>query len=240
MFFFVPIIQNIVAMMNGADHWERIVHHKCFSPFSIEPLFNFMAFYWFVEVAMFLAVTYMLVNEMVLNTLILMVSMEFDNLADDFGEFEYMKNDKESFSELIERHKKLLAVADEMNSLFRLPIFVFFSVSAVIICFSMLQFTSRGDQLASMGFNELLDLIKFAGYLMIILLQIYLLCFFCEKLRTANENIARNIINGNWYECTDLRMIKDMQIVLIKAQTPVELKAFVFFGINMQVFSSVS
>jgi hypothetical protein len=227
-------------MINGADYWERIVHHKIHIPFGTESLFMYIVFFLWFELGCLLVNIYILGIEILLNTLILMVSMEFDNLADDFGEFDYKKADKKKLKELIERHNELLAVADEMNALFRLPIFVFFSVSAVIICFSLLQFTSHGDQLASMGFTQLLNFVKFAGYLIFNQLRIYLLCFFCEKLRKANDNIAKKIFNGNWHECNDLRVVKDMKFVLANAQKPVELKALVFFGVNMETFTHVS
>jgi hypothetical protein len=223
-------------MVNGADHWERIIHQKCYIPFSIEPLFNYIVFYLWAELPMVFAISYILANEILLNTLILMVAMEFDNLADEFEKFDYKCDDKKKkFKELVDRHNELLALADELNLLFRLPIFVTLLISATIICFSMLPFLSKNRHL-----SELLNLAKFAGYLICNILQILQLCIFCQKLRTASENIERKIMMGHLHECTDLTMLKDMQLVLLKAQKPVELQAWVFFGINLETFTNVN
>jgi hypothetical protein len=236
----MPIIQNLVAMAYGADHWERIVHHQSYVPLDLEPLLNYIAFYAYVELSAFFNDAYMVSNELLFDSFIVVLSTEFENLADDFADFDYKSGDKEAFKELVKRHNELLDIVDEMNAIYRLPILVTFLVSTVLLCFSMLQFFTEGSLVDSMTGSSVTDLIKFASYLNATMLQIFLLCFFCEKLRSSCENVARKIVTANWYEARDRKMLKDLQIVLIKAQQAVELQAYVFFGINMEVFTDVS
>ncbi|KAG5670646.1 hypothetical protein PVAND_000894 [Polypedilum vanderplanki] len=81
------------------------------------------------------------------------------------------------------------------------------------------------------------NLIKFGAYLNGAFLQIFLLSFFCEKLRTSSENIAKKIANSNWYMCKDIGMKKNYQMVLLKAQQPVELTALNFLESTLKFFT---
>ena len=37
-FFSMPIIQNIIHLVNGGNHWERILYHQIYIPFDYEPM----------------------------------------------------------------------------------------------------------------------------------------------------------------------------------------------------------
>jgi hypothetical protein len=228
----MPILQNIAAVLfNGADHWERILHHTTFTPFSVEPLASYVAFYAWIELVVFFNNIYAIANELLFDALLVIISTAFENLADDFGAFDYAGAGAEEFKVLVERHNELLAVAKDINSIYRLPIFVTFLDSTVLLCFLMLQLFSQ---------TQLPDLMKFATYFVAGSLQIFLLCFFCEKIKTASENVGRKLVSGNWHEAKDRSLLRDMQMVLIVAQRPVEMKAFVFFGMKIEVFTQVS
>jgi hypothetical protein len=207
-------------------------------PFSIKPLSAFIAVCLWLDYITTLCAAYMIFNELQFNTMVLMISIEFDNLADDFGEFDYKKGDKKEFKILVERHNELLAIKDELDSIYRVPVFVTFVLSTFLICFSMLQLFNLG-----IGFKtttEITNWIKFFIFFNTNILEIFLLCFFCEKTRTSGENLRMKLVSGNYYQAKDLKLIKNLQLVLMKAQRPVELRAFGFFGFNMGIFTDVS
>ncbi|KAG5670640.1 putative Odorant receptor 67a [Polypedilum vanderplanki] len=237
-FFSIPIIQNIVALLYGADHWERIIQHQLYFPYSLEPWFIYILTYTWIQFAAFMSNGYIVANEILFDTLLVMISMEFDNLADEFEDFDFEHPDLEEFKKLKNRHSELLEIADEMNSIYNFPIMVSFFGCTAILCFSLLQVFVQGQMIFS-SVSEIPNLIKFSSFLSAGLLQIFLLSFFCEKLRTSSENIAKKIANSNWYMCKDIGMKKNYQMVLLKAQQPVELTALNFFGINIEIFTHV-
>ncbi|KAG5670637.1 hypothetical protein PVAND_000885 [Polypedilum vanderplanki] len=239
MFFLMPIIQNVVALSYGADHWERIIQHQLYFPYSLEPWHFYILTYFWIEYVAFFNNGYMVGNEILFDTLLVMISMEFDNLADEFKDFDFEHPDLKEFKKLKDRHSELLEISDEMNSNYNFPIMVTFLSSSVVICFSLLQVFSDNEKMLSFTTGSFYNLIKFGAYLNGAFLQIFLLSFFCEKLRTSSENIAKKIANSNWYMCKDIGMKKNYQMVLLKAQQPVELTALNFFGINIEIFTHV-
>lgn len=239
-FLSMPIIQNIIAILNGADHWERILQHNIYLPFKLDSWVLYIISFFWLEFVAFFADGYMVANELLFNTLLVMISMEFDNLADEFEDFDFEHSDLEKFNKLKDRHSNLLDISDVMNSIYNFPIMVSFFGSTALICFSLLQAFSDDDILMSITSANIFHLIKFEAYLNGAFLQIFLLSFFCQKLRSSSENIARKIVNSNWYMCKNIGMKKNYQMVLLKAQQPVELTALNFFGINMEIFTHVS
>jgi hypothetical protein len=236
LFFFVPIIQNSVATAEGATS-SRIFNFDLFVPFSVEPLAAYIVVYIWQGLVGMVGASFLVFNELHFNTLVLMLSMEFDNLADDFGAFDYKLVDKKAFKKLVGRHNKLLTIAKELNMVYFVPISVTFLLFTLLICFSLLQlFTAR--HLATI--ERVTNSIKFVTFLNGALVQIYLLCFYCEKLRSSNENLQMKIVNGNYYEASDWKTVKMMQLVLLRAQKPVQMTALGLFGFRIEMFSDVS
>ncbi|KAG5684082.1 hypothetical protein PVAND_013331 [Polypedilum vanderplanki] len=234
-----PIVQNIVAIINGAEKWERTFAIDFYILFSIEPWFYYVVFYLWTGFYMVYSLILLFSSEIHFYTMSLLVSIEFENLADEFGRFDYKYQDKEDFKKLIDQHNELLDIVDELNSLYRVPIFIKFLDSTVLICFSMLQFFSPDVLIVSTKIADIMNIIKFALYLNGSIMQIFLLCFYGQKITSANEKISENLMNGNWYEAADRKMVKDLHLVLLRSQRPVELQAYVFFGINMETFTYV-
>ncbi|XP_070507700.1 putative odorant receptor 92a [Chironomus tepperi] len=232
-FLLMPIIENVVNMINGSDHWERILMHQVYFPFDHEPLPGYISAYLISIFLSIISNNFITANEIFFDTLLVNLSMEFDNLGDEFENFDYKHGTKDDFKKLVDRHNILLDLSGEMDSLFNLPIMITFLGSTILLCFSLLQFFVHEFVLAN-----LVNLIKFGAYLNALIIQIFLLCYFCQKLRTSSENVGRKIIRSNWHESSDKTMVKNLQLVLLKSQNPVELTALSFFGIDLKVFTN--
>ena len=241
MFFSIPIIQNIVQLVNGSDHWDRILYHQSYIPFSYEPLTVYISVYLWVKYIGFLLDVYLVVNEIFFDTLLVLLSAEFNNLAHELENFDFTdcQQDQE-FKKLINKHCELFEISGEIDSIFKFSLMVTFLGSTIFLTFSMFQLFLSDDLLHSLLENDVFDLIKFSSYFNASLLGIFLFSFFCQVLTTSSERVAFKIMQSNWSECSDDTMKKNIQMVLLRAQKPLELTALGFFGINMEVFTYVS
>jgi len=235
LFCLMPIIENVVNMMNGSDRWERILIHQAYLPFDYEPIFGYICAYILLIFLSIVSNNFITANEIFFDSLLVILSTEFDNLGDEFENFDFKHGDYNDFKKLVDRHNVLHYLSNEMNSIFSLPIMITFLGSTILLCFSLLQFFMH-----ELILTNLVNLIKFGAYLNAVIIQIFLLCYFCQKLRTSSENVGRKIIRSNWHESSNRKMIKSLQLVLLKSQRPVELTALSFFGVDLEVFTSVS
>lgn len=235
LFFAMPIIENLVNLINGNSEWKWILIHQAYIPFNYESIPGYISVYIIMIVLSVVANNFITANEIFFDTLLVNLSMEFDNLGDEFMNFDFKNGNYDDFKMLVDRHNVMLKLSGEMDLLFNLPIMITFLGSTILLCFSLLQFFVHDFVVAN-----LVNLIKFGSYLNALIIQIFLLCFFCQKLKTSSENVGRKIIYSNWHESGNKNMIKSLQLVLLKSQSAVELTVLSFFGVDLEVFTNVS
>ena len=234
LFCLMPIIENVVNMINGSDRWERILIHQAYLPFDYESIPGYICAYILLIFLSVVSNNFIIANEIFFDSLLVILSTEFDNLGDEFENFDFKDGNYDDFKKLVDRHNVLHDLSNEMDSLFNFPVMITFLGSTILMCFSLLQFFMH-----ELVLTNLVNLIKFGAYLNAVIIQIFLLCYFCQKLRTSSENVGKKIIRSNWHESSNRKMIKSLQLVLLKSQRPVELTALSFFGIDLEVFTNV-
>lgn len=113
------------------------------------------------------------------------------------------------------------------------PILSQIILSAFILCFSLYRLQN---------FNILEDPISFLSlvqFSVAMILQIYLPCYYANKLTIESSRLIESIYNCNWCEMSQYNrrlILMYMQYL----QNPVILKAGNFFNVGLPIFSKVN
>jgi hypothetical protein len=189
--------------------------------------YNFVIVWQFV--CSFWLVGGMLGSDFILFSLVSLVSMHFDILAQ---ELEKLKSDekKQRFVELIEQHEKLLKLSKDLEEIFSPSILFNFTASSFFICLVGYQVSLR------ISFDLM---IKFSFLLIASLLQVLSLCSCGQKLSTAAEQVAFATYSFDWTP-EQKKMKTTMVMVMQRAQKRTVLTACKFSLLNLEAFTVVS
>lgn len=108
---------------------------------------------------------------------------------------------------------------------------ILFVGSSLLLCFFAFHIVS-GD--------ESFTVVKFSLYLVTSLLQIYLICFYGEKLKASSLRLADKVLKNEWYNCDDKAVKSGLMLILLRAHGYAKLTAFKFVDISVDTFSNVS
>lgn len=112
------------------------------------------------------------------------------------------------------------------------PILAQILLSAFVLCFSLYRLQN---------FNILEDPVNFLSlvqYSVVMILQIFLPCFYANKLTIESSNLLNSIYNCDWPEMSTYNrkiILQYMQYL----QKPVVLKAGIFFNIGLPIYTKV-
>jgi odorant receptor len=68
--------------------------------------------------------------------------------------------------------------------------------------------------------------------------QIFTICFSADRLSHASKGIAEATYDNDWLE-KDQKMKKALQMVIMRAQRPQHLKAFLFGKVTLMTFAAL-
>lgn len=143
---------------------------------------------------------------------------------------------------------------DQLEDAFSLVLMVQFLTSSIVICVVLYQLTlvSRNDRNRSLkahvtnflasysqafGWNE--ETIKTITYLPGAVLQLYVFCWYAQKITEEAELVANHIYSIPWY-LGDPAYEKMCITLMAKAQKPAGVTASKFYMITLQSFQRVS
>jgi hypothetical protein len=166
-----------------------------------------------------------------LQGLVMILASEFQIIGDSMKNIDF-KNGLKDLKRIIDKHQELIKIADELESIFSISNFTNITSSVLMSCFTILECFKLQRQ-------DLL-LIIYLMFLIILTNQIFLLCYYCQKLETASESVGEKLMESNWYELEDPKMRKVLIFTLMRNQKPVKLTFAKFIDINLQTFQNVS
>lgn len=140
-------------------------------------------------------------------------------------------NQTEILHKYIDHHQELFEIGAGISSLFTFIFFYTILQAAVSISscgFLLLTSQNPADFMFSMSYTT-------SSFY-----QVFLYCYFGEKLITASENVGNNILDSNWYEMKDAGMKKSILIVVMRSQKACKLSGFGFVSLTIETFSNVS
>ncbi|XP_073967424.1 odorant receptor 4-like [Choristoneura fumiferana] len=113
-----------------------------------------------------------------------------------------------------------------------------------IFCKSALfNFMSSSLLLCLAGFNivayeDVVILGNFLCFLVMCLLQIYLICYYGDNVSRASVEISNAVYNSQWYNL-NAKSAKDLRMVLMRSQKPCKLTAYTYTEINLTTFTRI-
>lgn len=165
--------------------------------------------------------------------LITLISMEFHVLRVDFMDLKNVEGTKvmKETGKLIQRHNDLIEYSGKLENIFS-PSFLYnFVQSSFVICLTAFQYTTSSEA-SQFLFN--------GSYCAAILNQIWLLCYFGQKVVDASEQISSGAYNCGWENINSVKVRKALIMVIERAQSTTRLTAMNFTEISLKSFTTVS
>ncbi|XP_055913169.1 odorant receptor 85c-like [Eupeodes corollae] len=171
-------------------------------------------------------------SDLLLCAIVSQICMHFDYINRKVAEYSPKggKDDLLYLNRMVEYHQKVLHLTNGVNSAFGVSLLFNFATSSFIICFVGVQITSGVFNLVSL---------KFTIFLISSLFQVYLICYYGQKITLSSENIAVGLYNQIWYENASTSYKKTMIFMMSRAQKPVQLKATVALPISLRTFTEI-
>ncbi|KAG5676179.1 hypothetical protein PVAND_006028 [Polypedilum vanderplanki] len=152
---------------------------------------------------------------------------------DMFGEelkFAINQEDEKSVRNLIKKHKKLIAIFDEISEIFSLTFLCSFFVGAASVSVS-------GFQLATS--NDLGEITYSIPYTLGSLSQIFLYCYFGQRIIDSTYGVSKNINESNWILLKNFKLKKMISMISQRSQKLNSLIAYGFVVLNLETFSMI-
>lgn len=132
----------------------------------------------------------------------------------------------------VQQHLRILDLYDRIVACVLIPLTVQIASSAIVILCALYQ-------VAGINGGDYSVFIASFGYLFAMICQLYLPCFYGNRITARSEDLSVALYDSNWYEWS-LQDRRDMVFMLARLQKPVIVKAFGIMIFNLEVFSNVS
>jgi odorant receptor len=158
-------------------------------------------------------------------SIVTVIKMQLDMVSRRIKEV----NDKKTIVELVETHKALIEVTENLKEIYSPALlFNYFSSSSYVCCFGFIL---------TIGVS--LDMkLFFLVILSSTFMQILLVCYYGQELIDSSENIAKTVYESDWYE--NKTISKDLHFIMLRSQRPLVLRAGKFSVIALRNFATVS
>lgn len=226
----VAYIFNAILLNLLSDDSERILVFKVYIPFDYQPLGIFICVLIWQSWASLTSCLHEISTCGILHGLIIILASEFQMIGDAFRKFDYNKG-FEHFKTIIKKYQELIEVAEDLESIFSFSNLVTFIGSILQISFIIIE--CFNDQ------NQPIRYIVFVSFLVIMLNNIFFLCFFCQKLETASVSVAEKLAETSWYETRDKKTLMAIRFTMMRSQKPINLTAAKFTIMNLNTFKNV-
>ena len=198
-------------------------------PFDAYQLKNFPFAYLWVDWITVIGLLLLMASDSLLCALITVLSMEFDFLKNDFSNLSLHGGVVSSqIKSLIERHNVLLDLCGKLQKIYSPTFLGSFALSSMIMCICIFQL-STGNA----------DYILYATYLCILAGQVFVFCYFGQKLTDSSLGVADGIYENNWPDYNDIKFKKQIVLIIIRAQKPSQLTAMKFAKVSLESFTTV-
>ncbi|XP_019528259.3 odorant receptor 4-like [Aedes albopictus] len=140
---------------------------------------------------------------------------------------------KRKLNRIVRHHQDLLRCKDALQAMFSSTLFLNFSASSVLMCMQLYLITTADYTL----------IIKFTMFMLCILTEIFILCYYGEEILVNSTAIALGAYSSNWYHPMasqrDPRFGKNLIPIIGRAQHPMVLTAWKFWPITIRTFSAI-
>lgn len=202
-------------------------------PFDIFTPRNFFSVLLWIDFCAWTHTTYMLGVDSLLFALISLLTMEYDILRADFVDLKLTPavDRTKKLKSLVERHNTLFGISEKLQRIYEAFFLASFVSSSLTLCYAAFMMSYSSDS----------QVFVMNGCLVIMTIcPVLLLCYFSQKASDSSFAIADEIYDCEWEEFEDNRFVKQLILVFVRAQKPIQLSAMGFFTMNLESFTTVS
>lgn len=216
-FVFVPTVLKF--LFTG----EREMRADLWIPFNLDTNIKYLAFNtWLI----WIMVSFLLCGfgtDFILFSTVTCLSMEFQALKE---EMKKIINENGDLKRSIVRHGELIQLSNDVQKVFNSFLLLYISQSSLVV--SLMTFTLAVT-------ND----VFYLSFLIVSLNQIFLVCYFGQKLYEASSGIYNGILESNWFEVKNLKTKKMLIFITQRSQRPKILSASGFAVITLNSFMGV-
>lgn len=228
--FVLTVIPVFELLTNGA--WKFPLNISF--PFDTQRVDVYLLSYLWTVYGCFNGATLFIATDTFTFSLITLISMEFDTLNDDFERIpkfiEATQLDDE-LKKLIHRHEELLACTRRLASIFSPSFLCNIVQSSFVLCLTAFQYMTS---------TEATQFLFYALYCAAMLNQIWLSCYFGQKVINSSERVAHGAYASGWEIMKSLSAKRAiMRVIQRAAQRPARLTAMNFTDISLTSFMTV-
>ncbi|XP_076375600.1 uncharacterized protein LOC117228198 [Megalopta genalis] len=136
------------------------------------------------------------------------------------------------FDALVNRHRHLLALADQLNDAIAFILILQMSSSCLLICTTGFQF------ILSLKVHNIVMVLKTMIVMSTMLIQTFAYSYVGEYSKNQFEGIGYLAYSSDWYNAP-CNLSRNVMFVLMKSKYPVQLKAGNYFPINLETYMSI-
>ncbi|XP_076165262.1 odorant receptor 10-like [Ptiloglossa arizonensis] len=154
------------------------------------------------------------------------LKLEFSKFVDESD------NKTERLNALTIRHRHLLKLSEKLNNIISSILIIQLSTSCLLIC------TTGFQCILSVSVHNLVMVVKTFIVMSTVLTQLFAYSYVGDYLKNQMEGIGYSAYCSSWYNIPS-NISRDIVFILMRAQTPVYLKAGQFFVVNMETYMSI-
>jgi hypothetical protein len=220
-----PLIQRLTA-----GFWDMKLPHPLWLPYDVSSnVFNYAVTFITIEIYATIQSFESLSNELIPNSIITVLSLEFEILAKDLEKVDD-KTEFKDIKKLVERHENLLDISEQVKNIFSISNMITFIGSSILLCL---------PAFLALSSHESFLILKFSSCFIFLALQTGAVCFYGDKLRTSSLKVSENITLCDWYKVKDKKVLKALQLILLRSQNPVQMTALKFVNISIETFTRI-
>jgi hypothetical protein len=224
------ITQFVKVAVTG--NWIQKFPYETWLPFDIyNPwVYNFVLVEFFNN--FFIGTVTFLGPDLLLYGFITNVLMQFDILCREIVDLKNIPLSKveEQFAELVEKQITLIRLCKNLEKIYSASILTNILASSIIACLLGFHITENVS-------NDIL--FEFSAALIVAFAQIFLLCFYGNKLTAASEDVAKAAYDSGWHEIQNKSVKKGFVLMMQRSQRPTVLKGLKFIAVSLATFTTV-
>nr|QXO35951.1 olfactory receptor Or8 [Anopheles melas] len=175
----------------------------------------------------FVSAVFYLSTDLMFCAIVLLLCLQFDIVA--YRLSHALPDDHQELVGCVRIHQAVIELCNELEHMFSPSLLVNFLSSSVIICLVGFQATA--------GITPA-DLFKFVLFLVSSLVQVFLLCYYGNKLIVASSQIPYSAFEGNWIGAS-VSYQRSLLFVMLRSTTMQKLTALKFSVVSLASYSKI-
>lgn len=197
-------------------------------PFEYESVLIFIPLILWILFSSFLMMLIAFVVDFLLVAIVTLIAIGLDEVGESFRNLNNVPESERSeiIRNLIIKHNEIIEACGKLRKIFSPILFYNFVQSSFVICFSGFLF-AQGNFI-------------FMPFFINITNQIFLVCFFGQKLIDSSLQVTDGAFYSGWESFANFNDRSYIRFIILRSQKQIDLRGYYFVIINMTTFKSVN